>query len=177
MTDQMGLTTRGCTMTNLATLYDTDYRQWAQRNAELLQARRFEELDIAHLLEELSDMSKSDRRELHSRLLVLLAHLLKWQFQYHSLTERWRDFDGRSWRATIIEQRKQLATLLKQSPGLKAAIEETIAAAYPDAVDLAWKETRLPLDTFPSVCPYSRVHIFDDDFYPAVHHPRESHHD
>ena len=32
---------------------------------------------IEHLLEELSDMSKSDRRELHSRLLVLIAHVLK----------------------------------------------------------------------------------------------------
>lgn len=53
-------------MTNLATLYDTDYSTWAQRNAELLRARRFEELDIEHLLEELSDMGKSDRRLLDS---------------------------------------------------------------------------------------------------------------
>lgn len=156
-------------MTNLATLYDTDYSQWAQRNAELLQARRFEELDIAHLLEELSDMSKSDQRELRSRLLVLIAHLLKWDYQYQTLTERWREFKGDSWRATIIEQRKQLATLLKQSPDLKAAIEETIAAVYPDAVDVTCKETRLPLATFPSVCPYSRAQLFDDDFYPAAH--------
>lgn len=122
-------------------------------------------------------MSKSDRRELHSRLLVLLAHLLKWQFQYHNLAERWRDFDGRSWRATIIEQRKQLAMLLKQSPGLKAAIEETIAAVYPDAVDLALKETRLPLEIFPSVCPYSRAQVFDDDFYPAASHAEKTRYD
>jgi len=155
-------------MTNLATLYDTDYTQWAQRNAELLHARRFEELDIAHLLEELSDMSKSDRRELHSRLLILIAHLLKWQYQYPLLNERWQEFDGRSWRLTLIEQRKQLATLFRQSPGLKAAIDETIAAVYPDAVDLAAKETRLPLDSFPSVCPYSQAQIFDDDFYPEA---------
>ncbi|MBK5970488.1 MULTISPECIES: DUF29 domain-containing protein [Thiorhodovibrio] len=153
-------------MTNLATLYDTDYSQWAQRNAELLHARRFEELDIAHLLEELSDMSKSDRRELHSRLLILIAHLLKWEHQYQTLAERWREFKGDSWRTTIIEQRKQLATLLRQSPGLKAAIEGTIAAVYPDAVDLAAKETRLPLESFPSICPYSQAQIFDDDFYP-----------
>ena len=155
-------------MSQLATLYDTDYAQWAQRNAELLRTGRFAELDIAHLLEELGDMSKSDRRELHSRLLVLLAHLLKWEYQYQTLAERWREFKGDSWRATIVEQRKQLATLLRQSPGLKAAIEETIAAAYPDAVDLAHKETRLPEALFPGVCPYSRTQIFDDDFYPEA---------
>jgi len=153
-------------MTDLARLYDTDYSQWAQRNAELLRARRFEELDIRHLLEELSDMSKSDRRELHSRLLILLAHLLKWEFQYHTLAERWREFKGDSWRATIIEQREQLADLFSQSPGLKAAIEDSIATAYPAAVRLAHKETRLPIKVFPESCPYSREQIFADAFYP-----------
>jgi hypothetical protein len=90
-------------MTDLATLYQTDYAAWTRRNAELLRARRFDELDIEHLLEELSDMSKSDRRELYSRLLVLLSHLLKWEFQYRALSERWREFKGDSWRSTIIE--------------------------------------------------------------------------
>lgn len=111
-------------------------------------------------------MSKSDRRELHSRLLVLIAHLLKWQYQLPTLAERWREFKGDSWRDTIVEQREQLADLLRQSPGLKAALADAIAAAYPGAVRLAYKETRLPADRFPAVCPYSRDQIFDDDFYP-----------
>ena len=63
-------------------------------------------------------MGKSERRELESRLLILLAHLLKWQYQYQTLSERWREFDGRSWRTTIVEQRKQLAVLLRRAPGL-----------------------------------------------------------
>ena len=64
-------------MTELSTLYQTDYSAWATLNAELLRTGRYAELDVEHLLEELSDMSKSDRRELHSRLLVLIAHVLK----------------------------------------------------------------------------------------------------
>ncbi|MEA3642675.1 MAG: DUF29 domain-containing protein [Lamprobacter sp.] len=155
-------------MTNLATLYRTDYAAWAQRNAELLRERRFAELDIEHLLDELSDMSKSDRRELHSRLLVLLAHLLKWQYQFARLSDRWREFKGDSWRSTIVEQREQLADLLCQSPGLKATLDDAIAAAYASAVRLAQKETRLPTETFPVVCPYSGEQIFDDDFYPEA---------
>ena len=61
-------------MTDLSTLYRTDYCAWARRNAEMLRAGRYAELDVEHLLEELSDMGKSDRRELESRLMILLAH-------------------------------------------------------------------------------------------------------
>jgi len=153
-------------MANLATLYQTDYAAWAQRNAELLRERRFDELDLEHLLEELSDMSKSDRRELRSRLLVLLAHLLKWEYQYGQLSERWREFDGRSWRSTIVEQRKQLSDLLKQSPGLKGIFAETIEATYPDAVELACDETGLPPEAFPERCPYRPEQIHEKTFYP-----------
>ena len=48
--------------------------------------------------------AESERRELESRLLILLAHLLKWQYQHPLLSERWGEFDGRSWRGTIVEQ-------------------------------------------------------------------------
>jgi len=154
-------------MSDLGTLYQTDYAAWAKRHVELLRARRFAEMDIAHLLDELSDMSKSERRELESRLLILIAHLLKWEHQFHALSERWREFKGDSWRDTIVEQRKQLAVLLRQSPGLKSVLAETILAAYPDALDLAGKETRLPAETFPAHCPYSAEQLLKDDFYPV----------
>lgn len=154
-------------MTDLKTLYQTDYAAWAKRHVELLRAGRFAEMDIEHLSDELSDMSKSDRRELESRLLILIAHLLKWEYQYQALSERWRECKGDSWRDTIVEQRKQIAVLLRQSPGLKPVVEETIAAAYPDAADLASKESRLPPETFPAECPYSAEQLLQDDFYPG----------
>lgn len=154
-------------MTELSTLYETDYTAWAKRHVDLLRARRFADMDIEHLLEELSDMSKSERRELESRLLILIAHLLKWEYQYPMLSKRWREFDGRSWRATITEQRKQLAVLLRQSPRLKSVLAETILATYPDAVDLACKESRLPVETFPESCPYTAEQLLGDDFYPG----------
>jgi hypothetical protein len=153
-------------MTELSTLYDTDYSAWTVQTAELIRAGRFSELDIEHLLVELSDMSKSERDELASRLLILIAHLLKWEYQYQTLSERWREFDGRSWQRTIIEQRKRLALRLRKSPGLKSVVNEVIAEVYPDAVDLAQKETPLPAATFPRSCPYHLTQLLDDDFYP-----------
>lgn len=153
-------------MTELSTLYDTDYSAWTLQTAELIRTGRFAELDIEHLLTELSDMSKSDRRELYNRLLILIAHLLKWEYQHHILSERWRDFKGDSWQRTIIEQRKQVVVLLQQVPSLKAVVNEVIAEVYSNAVDLAQKETRLPIATFPQSCPYDLTQLLDDDFYP-----------
>jgi hypothetical protein len=153
-------------MTDLSPLYHSNYSEWARRNAEFLRAGNYQALDVEHLLEELSDMSKSERDELESRLIILIAHLLKWQFQYQTLAERWREFDGRSWRATIIEQRKRLAIRLRKSPGLKSILDEAIAEVYADAVDLAHEETGLSLETFPGACPYTAEQLLDKQFYP-----------
>ena len=158
-------------MSHLSRLYQTDYSEWARRNAELLRAGDFAALDIAHLLEELDDMGKSEQRELENRLTILLAHLLKWEYQYRHLSERWREFKGDSWRATIVEQRDRLAKRLRKTQGLKAVLAATIEEAYADAIDLASKESRLPRETFPTTCPYAEAQILDDDYYPD---PRES---
>jgi hypothetical protein len=39
------------------------------------------ELDIVNLLEEIEDMGRSARKAIKSNLIVLLSHLLKFQFQ------------------------------------------------------------------------------------------------
>ena len=157
-------------MNDLSQLYRSDYTQWARRMADLLRAGDFAALDIPHLLEELDDMGNSEQRELENRLTILLAHLLEWEYQLPVLAERWREFDGRSWRSTIVEQRDRIAKRLRKTPSLKALLDETILEAYADAIDLASKESRLPRETFPATCPYSDAQILDDDFYPE---PRE----
>ena len=100
--------------------------------------------------------------------MILIAHLLKWQFQYQQLSERWQEFKGDSWRSTIIEQRARLAKHLRKSPGLKSSLDEIILEAYEDAVELAIDETGLSREVFPEVCPYSHHELFDKTFYPSV---------
>lgn len=92
-------------------LYERDFFEWTQSNAALLRARRFDQADIEHIAEEFEDMGKSQRHELSNRLRVLLAHLLKRQFQ----PER----RGRSWRAAIRVRRDELLRLLRQMPSLR----------------------------------------------------------
>ncbi len=154
-------------MRELAQLYDTNYSEWAKENSRLLKAGCFIDLDIPHLLEELSDMGKAEINELESRLIILLAHLLKWQFQYQQLSERWQEFKGDSWRTTIIEQRLRLKRRLRKSPELKSKLPAIINNAYEDAVLLAAKETRLAKEIFPEHCCYSVAEILDDDYYPV----------
>ena len=92
-------------------------------------------------------MGRSEKRELTSRLAVLLAHLLKWRFQ----PER----RGRSWQATIREQRSEVADLLADNPSLGARLDELLPNAYGKAVQIAIRETDLPEETFPAICPWS----------------------
>src|SRR5438132_5971151 len=81
-------------------LYDRDETAWLEAMSALASEGRFTEMDFAHLSEYLTDMANRDRREVFSRLVVLLAHLVKWEHQ--------ADRRSGSWRGTIREQRREL---------------------------------------------------------------------
>jgi len=138
--------------------YQTDFYAWAQQQANLLKTGRLSELDIANLVEEVEDMSRSEKRALESRLIVLLVHLLKWKYQ----SER----QGRSWHLTIKEQRVRLFKALKISPSLKNQLASVTSDAYDVAIFKAAKETKLDVTIFPDTCPWSVAQILDDNYYP-----------
>lgn len=142
---------------NISTLYEQDFHSWIQKHIVLLKGARFNELDVNHLVEELEDMGKSNKRELESRFIILIAHLLKWQYQ--------PEMRSHSWRCSIIEQRASINYLLKKVPSLKNTIAEAILEAYPEAVEIAVAETKLPLSTFPIECNYTKEDILNSDSY------------
>jgi len=141
-------------------LYNQDFYSWAQQQAELLRDGRLSELDAEHLLEEVLDMSGSKRRELKNRLAVLIAHLLKWQYQPGRRS--------RSWLLTIEEQRQEIADLLQENPGLKPEIAEQLNKAYRIAILQAAKETGLAKNVFPTECPWSFEQIINNEFLPEA---------
>jgi hypothetical protein len=147
---------------NLQALYDSDFNAWIQQNILLLKESRLNEIDTAHLIEELEDMGKSDKRELKSRLRVLIAHLLKWQYQAEQRST--------SWESSIREHRKELSFLLKDIPSLKNAVDAAVVEIYDDAVEWASDETNIPQQVFPSLCPYTQKQILDKNFYPCDNH-------
>jgi hypothetical protein len=139
--------------------YSQDFYNWALHNAALLREGKFTQVDIVHVAEEIESMGKSEKRELVSRLAVLLTHLLKWQFQ----PER----HGNSWKYTIQEQRFEITDLLKESPSLKHELAQQLDHAYEKALLLAVKETGLSLSAFPKKCPFSLVKALNADFLPG----------
>jgi len=139
-------------------LYDTDYYKWTKQQAELLRCGRMTSLDIEHLVEELESMGARERRELVNRLVILLVHLLKWQFQ----PER----RGNSWRRTIKAQRMEIADLLSDNPSLKSQMGSVLDRAYKKARFYAADETNLAETIFPNALPYSSDDLLNDDYWP-----------
>ncbi|QTA86217.1 DUF29 [Desulfonema magnum] len=71
--------------------YEKDFYFWLMKNASLLREKKFSEIDAEHIAEELEAMGRSEKRELVSRLTVLLAHLLKWRFQAVKRSRSWKN--------------------------------------------------------------------------------------
>lgn len=140
--------------------YEQDIVAWANEQARLIREGRFDLLDLAHIAEEIEDVGKSEQRELESRVAVLLAHLLKWQYQ----PER----RGVSWTVTIRTQRERCNLRIKKTPSLKVSLadEDWLLDVWADAVDQAAKETNL--DIFPSRCPWSMTDVLTEGWLPPA---------
>jgi hypothetical protein len=142
----------------MRTEYDADIVAWANEQAALLRARKFAQLDIEHIADEVEDVGKSEQRELKSHMAVLLAHLLKWRFQHERR--------GTSWQVTIRSQRKEVARSLADTPSLQINLDdqEWWDIVWGRAVDLANRETGIK--DFPIAIPWSRQQILDPEYLP-----------
>lgn len=144
--------------TTIAQLYKTDFVAWTEKTVQFLRTGQFDRVDWEAVSEEIESLGKSERRELKSRLEVLLQHLLKWQFQL--------SLRSNSWQNTIDEQRNRIEDLLLDSPSLNSYLEEILAQCYRRSTKAASNETELPLDTFPAECSYTIAQILDSEFLP-----------
>jgi hypothetical protein len=144
----------------MSNLYEQDFYAWAIEQAALLRAGKLSAADIENIAEEIESMGKTEKRELLSRLTVLLVHLLKWQYQPNRR--------GTSWEVTIINQRDGIADHLNENPSLRATLDDAITAAYAKALLTVPVETRLPKADFPASRPWSAAQILDPAFWPGA---------
>jgi hypothetical protein len=140
--------------------YETDVIAWANEQAAFIRSGRFDLLDLEHIADEIEDVGKSEQRELESRMAILLAHLIKWQYQ--------PDRRGNSWRHTITEQRKRVIQRIQKTPSLKADLNTLNwwPGIWVDALDIATRETGFLYERFPQECPWEYSQITNTDFWP-----------
>lgn len=138
----------------MGTKYEMDVVAWANEQAQLIRGKRFDLLDLEHIAEEIEDVGKSEKRELASRMAVLLAHLLKWQYQC------------RSWSQTINDQRIELNYYLDESLSLRANFdnERWLKMVWAKATSQARQESNL--DCFPASCPWKMVDVLTHEWVP-----------
>ena len=138
--------------------YEEDFFAWTQDQARLLREGELSSVDAENMAEEIESMGRSDRRELESRLVVLLVHLLKWLVQ--------TEFRSRSWSNIIRTQREEIDALLADSPSLRPLVEQPRSVLYSRARREAADQTGLSEKNFPTPCPFAPTQILDENFLP-----------
>ena len=143
-----------------ANLYDKDFVAWADQQALLLEQKRWQELDLLNLIEEVRDLGNRHRDALESQLTRLLMHLLKWHYQPGKRSS--------SWLLTIKDARRQIPKLIRKHPVLAVHAKKVFLECYLEAREVAADETELPIDTFPLECLYTLEQVVERDFLPQT---------
>jgi hypothetical protein len=115
----------------MSDLYDTDIVIWSERQAALLRRmaageRVNDQVDWENVAEEIEALGVSDRRELRNRVRTILVHLLKLEVSPAAEPRP-------GWRETVREQRRQLRTLLDESPSLRPTLPAVLGSELPEA--------------------------------------------
>lgn len=143
-------------------LYEKDFFAWTKDTARLLDKGLLEEVDIPHLIEEIEDMGKRDKRAIRSRLSNIMAHLLKYSF----ISEK-RLRTALSWKGAIVDNRLKINDIIEDSPTLANISQEDFNKAYNDARKKAVAETGLPAEQFPKSCPFTMQQCLSIDYFPV----------
>jgi hypothetical protein len=143
------------------TLYETDFAAWAFEQAAAVQRKDWAAIDVPNLVEELESMGKQQRAELRNRLIVLLMHLAKWQYQPAQ-----RAVHGGSWQSSIAEQRGRIEYHINDSPSLRPYVPEAMQLAWKVARVKAARETRVDHASFPQACPYTFEQAMSESWLP-----------
>ena len=135
--------------------YETDFALWSERQADALRRRAANEIDWDNVAEEIESLSRSDKREIRNRLEVLLQHLLKWARQPEQRSS--------GWRGTIVEQRRRLWQLVKESPSLQSYPGAKLSEAY----DGGREDTQIEMEftDLPLVCLWTIEQVMDHVFW------------
>lgn len=142
-------------------LYEQDFSVWIEKTAKLLKQRRFDEVDWDNLIEEIETMGRSEKKELKSRLIAIIEHLLKliyWEAE--------KADNARGWRNTVIEQRNQLELVLEDSPSLKQVLINIFVECYQKERQNNLRKYELSSGMFPVEPCFTLEDVLNHDYLP-----------
>jgi hypothetical protein len=136
----------------------TDFNVWIDQTTQFLRERRWQNIDVERLIEEIRDLGKSEQRAIASQLTRLLMHLLKWQYQPQRRSDSWLD--------SITDARTQIELAIIDSPSLTNFPAAKLNDSYNRACRQAAKQTGIEAAAFPEECPYALELVLDEDWLP-----------
>jgi hypothetical protein len=145
------------TKQTLEELYNIDSDLWLEKTVNILKNKRFDDLDIENLIEELEALGKRDLNKVRSLLRQIIIHLLLleyWQLEYN------RNY--RHWQGEVKTFRFDLNNNLITNLTNKLHLE--LENIYQSAVEFV--EIKTGLINFPNNCPYSLTQLLDKDWFP-----------
>ncbi|WP_232826174.1 DUF29 domain-containing protein [Cyanothece sp. BG0011] len=143
---------------NLRELHEVDDYLWIQKTIKLLKEKKFNELDIENLIEELDDLGRERKNKVESLLRQIIIHLL--------LLEYWSkesQYNASHWKAEITEFRFQINGILTKN--LQKFLVSRFELIYQNS--LKYTKIKTELDTFPPKCPYTLEQLLDEDWFPT----------
>ncbi|MGI0482375.1 DUF29 domain-containing protein [Geminocystis sp. CENA526] len=143
--------------TDLKSIYEIDEHFWLEETIKLLREKRFNELDLENLIEELESLARRDKSKVASLTEQIIRHLLLLQYW---TTESEDNFNH--WKTEIIGFRSQIKRDL--TTNLTNYLRENLDSIYQDALRFVQQKTKYSV-TFPDTCPYTLEHILDHNYY------------
>ncbi|MGI0479598.1 DUF29 domain-containing protein [Geminocystis sp. CENA526] len=144
---------------NLKELYEIDDYLWIQETVKLLKEKKFNQLDLENLIEELDDLGRERKNKVESLLEQIIKHLLLleyWESEY--------EFNSAHWEAEITAFRTQLRKSL--TTNLYNHLQQELISIYQDALKYVKRKSRL--NTFPNQCPYTLEQLLDENWFPSI---------
>lgn len=140
----------------MTSLYEKDFCEWSLAQASHLRNNEIDMLDFENLIEEIESLGRSDRSSLRSFLTRLIIHLLKMKYAIH---QKGNSF---SWDSSILDSRRRIKYLLKDSPSLKNFMKNIYHECYEDAIEGASLETSIRIEVFSKECPWTIEEILQE---------------
>jgi hypothetical protein len=135
---------------------ENDRYEWMRETAEHLRNKEFDEIDPVATADWFDEVSGSDRREVRSRLAVLIEHRLKLDYVKGLELARNR----RGWLKTARLQRRELPGMFEESPSLRnllthELLQKTYASVRLDVAEVYEVDP-------PAECPYGYEELLEE---------------